>query len=143
TSTLNVHIADFKTVTALNDITTTALAMPDPVLDAQIDDSQAAPEMASKNALPSLNTTSEQKLDLSKLVSLQPKTSTSEQPLKVKWEDLMKTDSPALTAGSTLDLPDSWKADGQKTAHNGNDYLHYIDAVTKQEVWVQSGISVV
>ncbi|WP_252189551.1 Ig-like domain-containing protein [Pseudomonas sp. SK3(2021)] len=141
TSTLNVHIANYKTVTALNEVTVTPLVIPEPTADTALDENQAAPDKV--NDLPLFNFASEQKLDPKKMVSLQPKTDPQEKPLTVKWEDLMKTGSLKLTEGSTLDLADSWKADGQKVVDNGVSYVHYVDGLTKQDVWVQSSITVV
>ncbi|HBO3973608.1 TPA: hypothetical protein L4T46_005640 [Pseudomonas aeruginosa] len=55
-----------------------------------------------------------------------------------------KTGDIYIDQNTKLDLPDSWKADGNHMNYNNNEYLHYINTANLTEnVWVQSGVTVI
>lgn len=146
TSTLEVHIADSKLVAELDKVPTGPM-----VTTADLATAETAPEslvgteVAGTAELPQFNLARGQKLDTSKLVSLQPKDDASKAPLTVTLNDILQPDGSLSkpVSASVLDLPDSWKPDGLKDSLNGHEYLHYIDETTKKDLWVESGVSVV
>ncbi|WP_161792908.1 Ig-like domain-containing protein, partial [Pseudomonas aeruginosa] len=55
-----------------------------------------------------------------------------------------KTGEISIDPNTKLDLPDSWKVDGNHTSYNNDEYLHYINTANLTEnVWVQSGVTVI
>ncbi|MDD1820362.1 Ig-like domain-containing protein [Pseudomonas aeruginosa] len=146
TSTLEVKIADSKLVAELDKVATgPTVTGPDLATAETAPESLVGTEVADQAELPQFNLAQGQKLDTSKLVSLQSKDDPSKAPLTVTLNDILQPDgslSKPISA-STLDLPDSWKPDGRKESLNGHEYLHYIDEATKKDLWVESGVSVV
>ncbi|AVO59725.1 hypothetical protein C6Q18_17745 [Pseudomonas chlororaphis subsp. piscium] len=143
TSTLNVHIADARFVAELEKVATGLNSVAD--LTEADAASQNQPEMNSDDNADLLKLDLQApKLDISKLISLQPKDDLSEPRLKLTWEDILQLDGtiPSPLLASELDLPDSWKPD-VSVSQNGRDYLRYIDPTTNKDVWVESGVSVI
>ncbi|WP_230589722.1 Ig-like domain-containing protein [Pseudomonas chlororaphis] len=143
TSTLNVHIADARLVAELEKVATGLNSVAD--LTEADAASQNQPEMNSDDNADLLKLDLQApKLDISKLISLQPKDDLSEPRLKLTWEDILQLDGtiPSPLSASELDLPDSWKPD-VSVSQNGRDYLRYIDPTTNKDLWVENGISVI
>ncbi|HCR1551590.1 TPA: hypothetical protein ONA52_005431 [Pseudomonas aeruginosa] len=137
TSTLNVHITKAELVDEMDKVSTGSSSVADPT----------ATETETETAVGAdslLRLVSDIAETPNKLVNL-PEGDKSE-PLPVRLEDILQPDGTISgpVSASVLDLPDSWQLFPESKATNdGKEYSYYMDPTTKQELWVESGVSVI